>query len=137
MEYVDTNVIIYHLIGDSIYGENARSYLEKVAEGERHAVSSVYLFAEVYATLRMFKKTQKEIYRHLDDLSKIGIEFLDLNFYILRSALEEFKAGLKFGDAIHLKTMEEYDVNDIVSEDKDFDPIEGINRISLKKALKM
>lgn len=59
----------------------------------------------------------------------IPIEKIDLE--PIRKYLIKYE--IKPSDAIHLATMEKKGINNIVSEDEDFDKIKGINRIWLNK----
>jgi len=59
----------------------------------------------------------------------IPIEKIDLE--PIRKYLIKYE--IKPSDAIHLAAMEKKGINNIVSEDEDFDKIKGINRIWLNK----
>ena len=133
MFYIDTNVIIYDIIDDSQFGLAAHNLMSKIAAKEIEVCSSVYLFAEIFATFRFFKKSTEEIYSYLKDLTIIGISFVDLTPSVLIPALELYREGMKFGDAIHYKTIQLLGIDQIITENKHFDSLKRIERVSLSQ----
>ncbi len=130
-EYLDTNILVYYLIGDRHFGVAARDYLLSIAKGERSASTSVYTFAELYATFRKVGLSSKVILPKLEASLNMGISLADLTQIMMLSVPAEMKLGRSFGDAIHHLTMRKIGVDRIVSEDRDWDRVQGIHRISL------
>ncbi|MFW9916790.1 MAG: type II toxin-antitoxin system VapC family toxin [Candidatus Thorarchaeota archaeon] len=133
MYYLDSNIVIYHITDNAAYGKAAHRLMKRIAAREMEVCTSVYLFAEVFATLRFFRKTTSEIYEHLKDLANVGVIFVDLTPSIIIEALEQYRTGLKLGDAIHYTTAQLIGIPKIITEDKHFDTLEGVERLSLQK----
>jgi len=131
--YVDSNIIIFHLISDRKFGRLAKSFLKKVGKGEIRAFSSIYTLVEIYATLKhAFRIGEKRIGEVLEAVTLFGIEFLELDLGVIRDAIEIMKRNeMKFGDAIHIATMKRNGISVILSHDKDFDKVKGVKRVTL------
>ncbi len=130
-EYLDTNILVYYLTGDRQFGVAARDYLLSIAKGERNASTSVYTFAELYATFRKVGLSPEVILPKLEASMNMGVNLTDLTQIMMLSVPAEMRQGRSFGDAIHHLTMKEIGVDHIVSEDRDWDKVQGIHRISL------
>ncbi len=132
-EYLDTNILVYYLIGDRQFGVAARDYLLSIAKGDRSASTSVYTFAELYATFRNVGLSPRVILPRLEASLNMGINLADLTQIVMLGVPAEMRRGRSFGDAIHHLTMREIGVDHIVSEDRDWDRVHGVHRISLSE----
>ncbi len=128
--YIDTNILIYFLVGDKKFGALAKKVLEGAINGDWKIVSSAYIFAETFATLRAFGFSNELISEHLKNMLNFGIELKPLTEELILGVPSEMQKGVKFGDAIHLLTMHLYDLSKIITEDKHFENL-NVKRLSL------
>ncbi len=131
MKYVDANIFIANLIGDSRLGEAAKKYLESVAEGKEAAATSVHTMIEIYAFLKGKKLSEQKIAGILKDINQHGVALLQFEPDIFLEALPIVNKGWKLGDALHYLTMVKHNIGEIVTDDGHFDNVEGITRIDL------
>jgi len=131
LRYVDSNIIIHHLVKDGCVGPSAQKYLESVAKGDESACSSTYMVIEVYAFLKGMKYSEQKISSILDSVASYGIVLLPLESEIVLKSLPMMKGRWRLGDAIHYNTMLENDITEIVSDDRHFDDVEKISRVDV------
>ena len=81
MRFVDSNVFVYHLAADPVYGQTARNLLEKIERGEKSATSTLVV-TQVCSYLR-WKGRQSVIplflslLKRLTSLGKVETHILD------------------------------------------------------------
>ena len=132
MRFVDSNVLLYHLADDPRYGKKASGIMERI-EGGEPAATSTLVISQVCGYLR-WKKRQDAIpafvlfLRSLPSLSKISTEFADI------VGAQEFSVqhkldGKLWDDVVITIQMMRMSINEIYSNDTDFDTIPGIKRV--------
>ncbi|HEY9205521.1 MAG TPA: type II toxin-antitoxin system VapC family toxin [Candidatus Methanoperedens sp.] len=131
MRYVDSNIFIANLIGNSRLGEAARKYLEAVASGKESAVTSVHTMIEIYAFLKGKRLSERKIAAIIKDVNMHGVSLLPFEAAFLLESLPMVDKGWKLGDAIHYVTMVKHNIKEIVTDDRRFDNADGIKRIDL------
>lgn len=131
MKYIDSNIFIHNLIGDSRLGDVSERYLEDVANGKEIAATSVHTMIEIYAFLKGKRLSEQKISTILSEINQHGVILLSFEPEFLVEALPMVKRGWKVGDAIHLNTMRKNGINEIVTDDRHFDGVEGIVRVDL------
>ena len=131
MKYVDSNIFINNLIGDNRIGDASESYLENVANGREIAATSVHTMVEIYAFLKSKRLSEQKISDILSDINQHGVILLPFEPGFLIDALPMVKKGWKIGDAVHLNTMRKNKIDEIVTDDRHFDNVEGITRVDL------
>jgi len=131
MRYVDANIFIANLIEDNRLGEAAKKYLEAVASGEEAAATSVHTMIEIYAFLKGKKLSEQKIAEILKDIIQHGVALLPFEPQIFIEALPMVNKGWKLGDSIHYVTMVKHDIKEIITDDGQFDNVNGITRIDL------
>ena len=130
---IDSNYLCYLLTKHKKYADKVEAYLVQVALGEKKCAASVYALTELYITLkRWFKWPEERAMWALDAiLQNSNIDFLPLTEEIMRKVVDLRKKGYSYGDSIHLATLEANGLTSILSEDKDFDRYQGIERETL------
>ncbi len=131
MIYIDSNIFIYATINNDEIGEQCRDFLRKVAEKEIKASTSFLTWDEVVYSIR--KNKGKEIAdKEGEKLLKFpNIEFIKVESNIMSKAQEVMiKYNLKPRDSIHAATAITKEINQIKSDDSDFDKIKELKRIS-------
>jgi uncharacterized protein len=125
--FVDTNVILRFLLGDS-----DSVAVQKILNGKNILIIPDIVIAEVIWTLNRFYKWSKEkIIEFLVVLLKSSkVEF---NEPIIFSSFNTFlKNNIKYTDAYISELMREAKVGEIYSFDRDFDKISGVKRVEPK-----
>lgn len=133
-KYLDTNVFLYPILYEDEKADICKEILKKVVNKELTAYTSVLCWDEFVYTIR--KEKGKEIAEQGGEkfLQFPNLVFLDANKIILFKAQEIIKNyNLKPRDAIHLATALINGINEIISDDPDFDKIKEINRIKLEE----
>ena len=133
MKYVDSNIFIHNLIGDSRMGNVCEKFLQDVATGKEIAATSVHTMVEIYAFLKSKRLSEQEISSIIRQINEHGVILLPFEPEFLLEALPMVKNGWKMGDAIHLNTMIKNRISNIVTDDRHFDNLQDIARIDLLK----
>ncbi len=132
MRFVDSNIFVYHLADDHLYGKKAGDILSTIEKGEEAATSTLVI-AQVCAYLK-WKKLERavpifiDLLRSLPSLSKEDTTFLDVvSAYALQ---EETKTGWRmWDDLIIASQMNRLGIKEIYSNDRDFDAIRWVKRV--------
>jgi predicted nucleic acid-binding protein len=132
MEFLDTNVILRYLTKDDpAKAERCYELFQRVKRKEIRLVTSESVLAEVVYVLssRTLYNQPRENARALL-LPIISLPALKIPYRrAFRRALDLYaSASLDFEDALSLAHMERLKLTTIVSYDKDFDRIKGIQR---------
>lgn len=132
MRFVDSNVFVYHLADDSAFGGRAGEILSAIEEGETAATSTLVV-AQVCGYLRWKRledaiPTFIDLLRSLPSLTKEDTTFLDVNLaYALQGATK--LQWRMWDDLVIASQMRRLGIEEIYSNDQDFDAIRGIKRI--------
>ena len=135
--YLDSNVFIYAILDRGQFGDNARSVLRIMEEGKFSGVTSFTSFEETLFVVfrekgRIDALRAGKAFLALHNIEEFG--FSKESMLIAIDCME--KQGLLPRDAMHLAAMRSKGINFILSEDKDFDSIEGVKRYTLASFLK-
>lgn len=131
MHFVDSNVFVYHLVADPTYGKTARNFIEKIETGEK-SVTSTLAIAQVCSYLK-WKRRQSIIplflsfLKGLTTLQKIETHMLD--FEEAGSIQLQFNLPwAMWDDMVIAAQMKRLNIEEIYSNDADFDKIPWIRR---------
>ncbi|MXW35930.1 MAG: type II toxin-antitoxin system VapC family toxin [Chloroflexi bacterium] len=135
MRFLDTNVIIRYLTGDDeAKAEACYELFQRVQRGEEELFTSEAVVAEVTFVLSSrrgpYGLTHDEVRsRLLPILSLRGLHLPQKN--VCLGALDLYGASpfLDFEDALAVAHLERQGLTEIVSYDRDFDRVPGIERI--------
>ena len=131
MIYLDANFFLFSNFDQTSRGENARRLQEKIVSGEK-AMTCVLTLDEVMWVIvkndrrGVLRETIEDIYAMPNLTIKDVSQSLPLDALAL---MEQFE--LKPRDALHVAAMKSSGLNEIASDDKDFDRVKGIKRIRL------
>ena len=129
--FLDTNIILRHLLADhDAQSPRATQFLRRVESGDIRVVSShIVIFEAVFTLQRTYRQSKAAISEAM--LSLIDLPGIRMNGKpLLREALRIFvDANVSFADAYHAALMIGQGMSEVVSFDKDFDRIAGIDRI--------
>lgn len=133
-KYLDTTAFTYAILYDDEKAIKCKSFMKKVAKGIVVGFTSVITWDEVVYTIKktLGKEIASEESRKFLNFPNLRLIKLDKN--ILQKAHELIqKYSLNPRDAIHISTAIISDIQDIISDDNDFDNIEEIRRIRLEE----
>jgi len=129
--YLDANFFIFANFSSDKKGVNARKIILEIINGKKAITSSLALDEVMWVLLRNNKK--EEIRSVIEDIYSIrNLGVISVSSLIPLRALNFMEGyGLKPRDAFHAAIMEEFGVNEIVTDDADFDSIPNIKRIKI------
>ena len=128
--YLDSNVFIYAVLYSGEIAEKSKEYLRKSAGGEFNAYTSALTWDEVVYVVRKVAGVEESVKVGKILLKIPFLEFLDVDYAICEDAqklAEKYK--LLPRDAIHASFALKYCDGVIISNDTDFDVIDGLKRI--------
>jgi predicted nucleic acid-binding protein len=129
MRFVDSNVFVYHIAADPRYGETAARILSRIEQGEEAATSTLVI-NQVVSYLKWKRAANSiprfiEFLQSLPSLAKAETSFTDFVEAKRRSG-QKWDA---FDDFVIARQMERLNIEEIYSNDSDFDRIEHIKRV--------
>ena len=129
--FLDTNVLLRHLLDDHPeQSPRATSLIAAIERGERHVVTSeIVVFETVFTLARTYKQAPDRIREAM--LAILGLPGIQLaGKRALRRAFDLYvELHLPFADAYHAAIMERLGIDQILSFDRDFDRVPGIERL--------
>lgn len=136
MIYLDTNIFIYASEKNSSFNSQAKKLLRSIVTNKIPFTTSVETFQEVIHYSKRFKKVKKGL-DICERLLRLVSEPLQVDLPIIKSFLRVTKdyPYLESRDCIHLAICFENNINEVVSEDKDFKKVKLIKSYSIKDAL--
>jgi predicted nucleic acid-binding protein len=133
---VDANIFLELELGQSKSAE-CKSLLSKVASGRLKAATTSFILDSVAVVMEDRDSPAADIRRFFASLvlyKGLLVHDIDLKGRIL--ATEEMDSGgLSFDDSTSVIAMRRLGIKKIVSFDRDFDKVQGIERIEPKTAL--
>lgn len=146
--FIDSNIFTYFLLRDSVYFNTTRQFLKSVESGDIIGFINNIVISEV-----LFNYVKAEICREYDikpkgfmpfvkrkpesigdvDISEVEDIFTITNLNLIDAPMndmsllrEAHRKSLLSNDAFHLLTMEYLNIENIATNDSDFERIEGI-----------
>ena len=130
MRFVDSNVFIYVLVkspkDDYVI---AKRILQRIEEGEE-AVTNTAVIQEIVNWLE-YNNRRREIEKLLTAInSYIAMKKAGVSWSDMIAAIDDMnKYGLDFVDALTLQTMKRNNINEIYTNDRDFDRVKWVRRV--------
>lgn len=129
--YLDANFFIFANFSTDSKGNNARAILRQIIMGKRAITTSLALDEVMWVLIKNNKKIElREIIEEIYAIKNLEIKEVSSNIPLRAIDFME-KYELKPRDAFHVALMENFNVNEIVSDDSDFDRVKVIKRINL------
>jgi len=130
--FIDSNIPMYAAVKDHQNKETAVKILELVSEGEITGITSVEVLQEIlyrYQAINLLKKGLDVF----DNFSSIVEDILSINPNIINKARKilDGYSNIYPRDAIHVATMEYYEINYIASFDKHFKEFKHIRYLTI------
>lgn len=130
--YLDSNVFIYAAIDTGRMGIKSRNILDSVKSNSKIFYTSALTFDEVF--WKVLTKSNRKYALEIGSLMLLlpGLRFIPVDTQILSLTYQYLQeSSLSPRDAIHVACSSSKKIKNIVSEDKDFDKVEGIKRRSI------
>jgi len=129
LRFVDSNIFVYHMAADPRYGETAARILSRIEQGEETATSTLVM-NQVVSYLK-WKKAAKSIPRFLEFLQSLpSLRKAETTFADFVGAKKRSdQKWNSFDDFMIARQMERLNIEEIYSNDSDFDRIEHIKRV--------
>ncbi|MDP2663454.1 MAG: PIN domain-containing protein [Dehalococcoidia bacterium] len=131
LAFLDTNVILRHLLGDHPdHSPRATAFLQRIEQGETQVRTADTVVFEVVFTLeRQYRRPKVEI-------RDVLLPLIDLPGIVLpgkRRLHQTFDLyvdlNIPFADAYHAVLMEHFNLDQIISFDRELDRVVGIQRV--------
>jgi predicted nucleic acid-binding protein len=127
--YVDSNVFFYSKIMDKKYGQSCSTIVRSIATRKLDVAISSLIILEVANALRKYGKAE-DVAPEVRAISTLGIQAYQMEASDVQEAAEIFEqAGINPYDCLHAAIMKRYNLNQIISADKEFDRLEWLKRI--------
>jgi predicted nucleic acid-binding protein len=130
-QFLDTNILLRHLLADHPdQSPRATSLIAMIERGERRVTTSEFVFFETAFTLaRTYKQPPGRIKEALLAILELpGIQLPGKGG--LRRTLDLYVGlNLPFADAYHAALMERLGIDQVISYDRDFDRVPGVERV--------
>ncbi len=131
--YVDSNILIYSALDNEELGDSCRNFLDQIIKGKVSAASSYLVLDEVLWILQK-EMGKEDALKAVKMFLSMPVKWIDVKREVVYYWLNIYSGSdLDPRDALHLATMKEVGLTTIVTEDKDFQDIEGIQRIDIKE----
>jgi len=133
--YIDSNIFIFAAMDKDRLGKDCRKIIGLINNGKLSCAASFLVIDEVLWVLK--KNVGK------DDAIKIAkamlsmpIRWIDVDRSVMLKMMDIYqRTTLDPRDTIHVSSMKEMGLSEIISEDDDFDKVEGIIRSNASKCI--
>ena len=132
MIYLDANFFLFAILDVTRKGDNARKIQETILKGKQFAETSALTLDEIMWVLIKNKKSHmlRTVVEGIYSMPNLEITAVSSTVPMVALELIE-KNDLSPRDAFHIAIMKEAKITSIVSDDEDFDDLEGIKRVSI------
>ncbi len=126
--YIDANFLITARLEAGEKGERAGRITSEIQNGKK-AVTSALVIDEVMWVLRKNKRPEiiRQVVEDIYATPNFGVTSVSSAAPLLALDIME-RYNLKPRDAFHVAVMRELGINEIISDDADFDKVPGIKR---------
>ena len=131
--YIDSNIFIFAATDNGKLGKNCREIIGLINEQKIDCAASFLVIDEVIWILK--KNIGKaDAVKITKAMLSMPIKWIEIKKSVIIKMVDIYeKTTLDPRDAIHISSMKEVGLSVIVSEDDDFDKVEGIERINAAK----
>lgn len=136
MMYIDSNIFVYAAIDQGQLGRDCGAIVKLIEDRKFSCASSLLTIDEALWIIK--KKAGKELAIKMAKATiSLPMRWMDVSKTTVFEAIGICeKTALDPRDAIHAAAMKEGGLTTILSEDSDFDSVDGIQRISASECLK-
>ena len=132
MIYIDANIFILAITNNNVLGEKARKFLKSLQKEK--AATSTLTFDEIVWKVLQIKGFDAASAVANNLIKMENLTWLDVNVSVLLKSADLMRLYRLFPrDSIHAACALNNNIFTIISEDKDFDDIKDLKRISITK----
>ena len=133
--YIDSNVFIFAATDKGKLGQNCREIIRRINEQKITCAASFLVIDEVMWILKKSVGRDSTI-KITKAMLSMPIKWVEVDKSVIIKMIDIFeKTTLDPRDAIHIASMKELGLSVIVSEDNDFDKVDGIGRVGASKCI--
>ncbi|RZB33016.1 MAG: hypothetical protein AEth_00133 [Candidatus Argoarchaeum ethanivorans] len=133
--YIDSNIFIFAATGKEELGQNCRKIIKLINEKKITCAASFLVIDEVIWILKKNIGKDSAI-KITKAMLSMPIKWIEIKKSVIIKMMDTYeKTTLDPRDAIHISSMKEVGLSVIVSEDDDFDKVEGIERINASECI--
>ena len=133
--YIDSNIFIFAATDKKELGQDCREIIRFINEQKITCVASFLVIDEVMWILKKNIGRDSAI-KIAKAMLSMPIKWVEVDKSVIVKMTDIFeKTKLDPRDAIHIASMKELGLSSIVSEDTDFDKVEGIERVDASKCI--
>ncbi|MEE8358487.1 MAG: type II toxin-antitoxin system VapC family toxin [Candidatus Hydrothermarchaeales archaeon] len=133
--YIDSNIFIFAATDKGKLGQNCREIIKLINEQKIACAASFLVVDEVIWILKKSVGKDSAIKITKAMLSTL-VKWIEIDKLVIIKMINIYeKTTLDPRDAIHIASMKKVGLSVIVSEDDDFDKVDGIERINASKCI--
>ena len=130
--YIDANIFIFAYGNDEGLGNDCRKIIDLILKNEIIAFTSTLTFDEFFYQIKKLKGKENALIAASLFLNIGSLNFIGVDVNIINHSLSLLKENnLDPRDAIHLSCALSKNVNNFITNDKDFDKIKEIKRFDI------
>lgn len=132
--YVDSNIFVLAILNSGVKGDKARTFIREVRTNQRDAATSSLTYDEVVWAIMKEQGREFALNAGKVFLNMRNLVLLDVNRERIRDTQEFMqKYSMDPRDAIHAATAISNNQVEILSEDRVFDKVPELKRVSLSQ----
>ena len=133
--YIDSNIFIFAATDKGKLGQNCREIIKLINEQKIPCAASFLVIDEVMWILKKNVGRNSAI-KITKAMLSMPIKWIEVDKSVIINMINIFeKTKFEPRDAIHIASMKKLGLSSIISEDNDFDNMEGIERVNASKCL--
>lgn len=133
--YIDSNIFIFAATNKGKLGQNCREIIRLINEQKIACAASFLVVDEVMWILKKSVGKDSAI-KITKAMLSTPIKWIEIDKLVIIKMINIYeKTTLDPRDAIHISSMKKVGLSVIVSEDDDFDKVDGIERIDASKCI--
>jgi len=131
--YIDSNIFIFAATDKGKLGEDCREIIRLISEQKIGCAASFLVLDEVVWILKKYIGKPDAI-KIIKAMLSLPIRWIEIDKTVIIRMIDLYGiTTLDPRDAMHVSSMKEVGLSLIVSEDEDFNKVEGIERINASK----
>ena len=134
--YIDSNIFIFAATDKDELGQNCRELMELINEQKITCAASYLVVDEVIWILKKMVGKENAV-KIVKTMLSMPMKWIVVDRPVIMKMVDIYgRTTLDPRDAIHVSSMKDIGLSVILSEDADFDKVEGIERISASECVK-
>ena len=133
MIYIDADPWIFAAVNNEEIGDQARESLQIIVENKIGITSSLTINEVMWVLIKL---GHKEIIKEVVESIYESLKVVPMSENAPLTALDLIESiNLKPRDALHVAIAKEHNIDEILSDDSDFDVVEGIERYDFEEII--